>query len=97
VTQPKNLLEKGHAAGVEAHVTDHQRERGVGTTTETGKGMEIERERGEYHVRRVGVGREMTAEIGTEIEIGGEGNCNIGSSVTKSPSKEKFMGLFTGI
>lgn len=72
--KPKNLLEKGHAAGVEAPVTGHQRETGVGTgiITETGKGIEIEREIGEHHVRRVGVGRETIAETGTEIEIGGE-------------------------
>lgn len=68
--KPKNLLEKGHAAEVEAPVTGHQRETGVGTAiiTETGKGIEI----GEHHVRRVRVGRETTAETGTEIEIGGE-------------------------
>jgi hypothetical protein len=71
VTKLKNLLEKGHAAGVEAPVIDHQRERGVGTITETGIGIEIEREMGDDHVRRAGVEKEMTVEIGTEI--GGEG------------------------
>lgn len=75
MTKLQNLLEKGHAAGVEVPITSHQRERGVGigTTTETGKGIEREKEMGQNRVRRAGVEREMTAETGTETEIGREG------------------------